>query len=197
MMDSTLTTIEELKIKYPPLEESIKLLKARKRIASDGSIILLSIVLPILLLGLWLSFEYSWIFFAIAVILVFVLYCSTVNIDSRTHRYVSDFIAARNINDENLLMLWQSKERFQIASTITSLCIKHIEWSNNAVFLPDDSFSLMLSSKTGDLEDVECVEDIEEKFSIKFPHDFFLGKRKGYLKFRDIVDYINQNENLP
>ena len=97
----------------------------------------------------------------------------------------------RNPNEQEYNLLWGSRKKADIAQKINNICIELIPWNGDTVFLPEDPFCLMIELYTGDLCEVEAIMEIEKKFSIKFPDEYFNEENPGDLKFKNVVDYIH------
>ena len=109
--------------------------------------------------------------------------------------YVEKQLKQRHIFTENdLAEIWNNSERTAIAQKINAICIKHIGWQDWIVFLPEDSFSLMIKLYTGDLCEVEAIRAIEKEFSLNFPDKYFNEENPGDLKFKDVVVYIEESK---
>ena len=67
------------------------------------------------------------------------------------------------------------------------ICKEIAGWPNT-YFLPADPFDIMIKWETGDLCELEVINEIEEEFSIKITRQI-LKKLVGS-EFKDVVEFI-------
>jgi hypothetical protein len=84
---------------------------------------------------------------------------------------------------------WDNAELAAIALQIREVIIP-INWNEDTIFFPNDSFCLMIELYTGDGNEAECIEKIEKKFSLKIPEvewNEFIEKRITLLDLSRII----------
>lgn len=201
-MTDFIKTKEQLVEKYPPFkfpEELTDLVKQRKAGVPQykeycicNKFYLIFIVLlfgAIMFLILNINFKiYAVIAFASCV------FICLLNKNSKAADSVRKAVYLRPVlNEDELKILWEAEEQYSVAKGISLICIDNIGWRPESFFIPDDPFNLMIELYTGDLCEVECITDIEEKYSFKFPDDYFKEENPGDLKFKEVVEYVIAN----
>ena len=154
----------------------------------------LGLTLPYILLMFNLADYFTYIFLTLTILCVFIvgIFYDMPSLHTRVIKHIQSQLDARSLQNIDIESLWADTEKLEVAKTVSEICNKNLEWKSKPVFLPEDP--LMLMMYTDDLEDVEFVQDIEEKFSLKFPDEYFNEENPGDLKFKDLVDYIIQSK---
>lgn len=192
-----MTNSEYKSIEVP--EVLLKAIEKRKKWnKSHGKVISFSIILLIIAI-IWGIF---WGFNVFNILLIFPYgICSVIgllnNKAGETEKQVNKQLELRGMPDDHEQSnLWVNQQKIEIAGKINNICVEQIGWNKGTVFIPSDPFCLMIELYTGDLCEVEAMMAIEEEFSIKFPIDYFDEENPGDLKFKDVVEYITQNNEL-
>lgn len=200
-MNSQLTKAN-IEKKYPPLEmPQILLNLIERRIHGLGeyfsnpiSILVVFVVFVVAVIVEILIFKtLRGLCLIVAVPLIFFWHFFDENA-SAAHESVKQIRSRVSPNEQEFDILWECKNKAEIARKINSICIEQIAWDEDVVFLPNDPFCLMIELYTGDLCEVEAIMAIEEEFSLKFPYETFEEESPGDLKFKDVVNYILENK---
>ncbi len=157
-------------------------------------IAILGLTLPHILLMFNLADYFTYIFLTLTILCVFIvgIFYDTPSLHARVIKHIQTQLDVRSSQNIDIESLWNNTEELNVAKIVNATCNKNLEWESESVFLPEDP--LMLMMYTDDLEDVEFVQDIEEKFSMRFPDSYFHEKNFGDLKFKDVVAYILENK---
>ena len=197
------TLLNSEKIGYEPLvlsEELATKLELHNKITFRNLLKCLAIVLVSIFICLVIIWACNFKGKSVLVIILIVSYltvmlnCFINDVYSQVEKYVQEIIKKRMKNKIELNSFWNDED-LTMVKKIISICIEKLDWAPNTIFLPEDSFALMIALYTDDLE-TECIIAIEDEFSFEFDDSFFQEKKFCNLKFKDIVDYIKKTQSI-
>ena len=85
--------------------------------------------------------------------------------------------------------LWKDEETEKIAERCAQIFVENFLECPNERLIPQDPMEMVMAlNDTGDLEDVEAIDQIESEFTCKIPEEFFQKERT----FEELVECVKK-----
>lgn len=87
--------------------------------------------------------------------------------------------------------LWKDEETEKIAERCAQIFVENFLECPNERLIPQDPMEMVMAlNDTGDLEDVEAIDQIESEFTCKIPEEFFQKERT----FEELVECVKKGK---
>ena len=87
--------------------------------------------------------------------------------------------------------LWKDEETEKIAERCAQIFVENFLECPNERLIPQDPMEMVMAlNDTGDLEDVEAIDQIESEFTCKIPEEFFQKERT----FEELVECVKEGK---